>query len=241
VSDERPNLAPLSPTMSGRGLPLPPRILVVSVIVALVAFAVGLQVNPTNVLTLPAPSGALPSATPQGTPLTTSTPTMTPTPPPPTPVVPSTPLPVGIYHVTQRMANEIAIASRFYAAYNAGQLAVEMSLLSPTPQLVDCDYMTHALVTVAGRSAIAIYLRARFAEHDHCIVEFYNENPANDGLVLALPLQRTNDTLRRLGAAGGVKSSFPVDFHLAFSPDGLHIESIGWDTMPGDATALCSP
>jgi hypothetical protein len=233
MSDERPNLAPVSPRMSGRGLPLPPRLLVVSVITALVAFGVGLQVNPTRVVTLPAPSAVPPLAT-LGTPLATSTPTET-------IVFPPTLLPVGIYHVTQRMANEIAIAARFYAAYNTGQLAVEMSLLSPTPQLVDCDYMTHALVTVAGRSAIAIYLRARFAEHDHWIVEFYNENPANDGLVLALPLQRTNDTLRRLGAAGGVKSSFPVDFHLAFSPDGLHIESIGWDTMPGDATALCSP
>jgi hypothetical protein len=234
MSDERPNLAPLSPRMSGRGLPLPPRLLVVSVITALVAFGVGLQVNPTRVVTLPAPSAVPPSSALRSTPLATPAPTDT-------PVVPPTPLPVGLYHVTQRMANEIAIAARFYAAYNAGQLAVEMSLLSPTPQLVDCDYMTHALVIVAGRSAIAIYLRARFAEHDHWIVEFYNENPANDGLVLALPLQRSNDTLRRLGAAGGVKSSFPVDSHFAFSPDGLHIESIGWDTMPGDATALCSP
>lgn len=220
--------------MAGRGLPLPPRLLIVSVITALVAFAVGLQVNPARIVTLPAPSAVPPSSELQSTPLTTPGPTAT-------IVVPPTQLPVGIYHVDQRMANEIAIAARFYAAYNAGQLAVVMSLLSAQPQLVDCDYMTPSILTITGRSAIATYLRARFAEHDQWTVEFYNENPANDGLVVVLPLQRSNDTLSRMGAPEGTKRSFPVDFYLAFSPDGLHIELIAWSTMPGDAIALCSP
>jgi hypothetical protein len=39
VSNERPHLAPVTPKMNGRGLPLPPRLLIVSGIVALVAFA----------------------------------------------------------------------------------------------------------------------------------------------------------------------------------------------------------
>jgi len=59
VGNERPNLMPVTPKISGRGLPLPPRVLIVSVILALVAFAVGLQVNPTRVVTLPAPSASL--------------------------------------------------------------------------------------------------------------------------------------------------------------------------------------
>jgi signal peptidase I len=46
---------PVTPKMSGRGLPLPPRVLIVSMIVALVAFAVGLQINPTRVATPTAP------------------------------------------------------------------------------------------------------------------------------------------------------------------------------------------
>src|SRR5450755_228718 len=104
--------------MSGRGMPLPPRILTVSVIVALVAFAIGLQVNPTRIVTLPAPTAAPPSialgSTPPASPALIDV-----------PVVPPT-QPVGIYHVSQRMANEIAIASQFYAAYNSGQLAVVM-------------------------------------------------------------------------------------------------------------------
>ena len=30
-------------------------------------------------------------------------------------------------------------------------------------------------------------------------------------------------------------------FTLVFNPDGLHLELIGWTTVPGDMTALCSP
>jgi len=159
----------------------------------------------------------------------------------PTSVVPPPPVPLGIYHLNQRVANEIAIASRFYAAYNAGQLATVMSLLSAQPQLVDCDYVTRSTVTIDGRSAIETYLRARFAEHDRWIVEFYNEDPANDRVVAVVPLLRESDLLLRLGASGGMKRSFPVDFYLAFSPDGLHIELVAWSTMPGDVTTLCSP
>jgi hypothetical protein len=224
---------PITPKMSGRGLPLPPRVLIVSVIVALVAFAVGLQINPTRVVTLPAPTAAPPSfalgSTPPATPALIDV-----------PVVPPT-QPVGIYHVTQPMANEIAIASQFYAAYNSGQLAVVMSLLSAQPRLVDCDYVTHSTVTVDGRSAIETYFHARLSDHDRWTVEFYNEDPANDRVIAVVPLLRESDLLLRLGASGGIKRSFPVDFYLAFSPDGLHIELVAWSTMPGDVTILCSP
>ena len=77
--------------------------------------------------------------------------------------MPSSPLPAGMYHLTQAEVYQIAIASRFYAAYNEGRLALVMSLLSAQPRLVDCDYATHAMVTIDGRSAIETYLLARFA------------------------------------------------------------------------------
>ena len=237
MSSERPNLVPVTPKMSGRGMPLPPRILTVSVIVALVAFAVGLQVNPTQ--TLPAPSArpsviALPS-----TPLATVAPVDT-------SVVPSTQLPVGIYHLTQPVANEIAIASRFYAAYNAGQLTTVMALLSSSPQFLDCNYATDRALTITGRSAVETYLRTRFAEHDRWTVEFYQENPDNRNEVVVLPLERSNDTLRRLGAPGGVKNTFPEDFALFFNADGTALDTIAWNTMPGSVGGgsvgdLCSP
>jgi len=147
-----------------------------------------------------------------------------------------------VYHLTQPEANDIALASRFYAAYNTGQLAAVMALLSAAPQLTDCDYATRAAVSLTGRSAIESYLRARFAEHDHWIVEFYQENPASTyAVVVVLPLERSNDTLRRLGAPGGVKRSFPEDFYLALSPDGAHLDDLAWNSMSGSASALCSP
>jgi hypothetical protein len=60
-------------------------------------------------------------------------------------------------------------------------------------------------------------------------------------VIAVVPLLRESDLLLRLGASGGIKRSFPVDFYLGFSADGLHIELVAWSTMPGDVTALCSP
>ena len=238
VSDERPTLVPVSPRMSERRAPLPSRIAVVVVVVAVAAFMAGLQVSPSRVTgPAPLPSGAAPSVVPATTPLTIP---VTPA-PTSTPVVPHSPLPAGLYHLTQVEATEIAIASRFYAAYNAGQLTPVMSLLSAHPRLMDCDYATHAMVTVDGRSAIETYLRARFAEHDRWTVEFYQENPENTGQVVVLPLQRQNDTLLGLGAPGGVKRSFPEVFYLAFGADRTYLDVIAWNTMSGSVGPLCGP
>ena len=84
-----------------------------------------------------------------------------------------------------------------------------------------------------------VYLRVRFAEHDHWTVAFYKENPDNTQLVAVVPISRSNDALRRLGAAGGVKRSFPVDFYVVFNPDNIHIDQIAWSTMPESVTQLC--
>ena len=87
---------------------------------------------------------------------------------------------------------------------------------------------------------VGVTTRVGFTEHDRWTVEFYQENPANS-YVVVLPLQRSNDTLRRLGAPGGVKGSFPEDFYLAFNPDRAHLDAIAWNTMSGSVGALCSP
>ncbi len=232
MSDQRPNLVPVSPNMGGRGLPLLPRTVVVAAVVALVAFLAGLQLSPTREVVVPAPSPSAPASSPPAAPAT------------PAPAAglatAAPPLPLGVYHLTQPEANEIAVAVRFYAAYNAGQLATVMALLSAQPHLFDCDYTTQAAMILTGRSVIETYLRARFAEHDRWTVEFYQANPANNREVVVLPLQRSNDTLRRLGAPGGAKRSFPEDFYLAFNPDRVHLDAIAWYTMSGSG-GLCSP
>lgn len=211
------------------------RTAVLLLVVAGAAFMAGVTVSPTRVeAPTPSPSGPTPSSVPPTVP---PAPTLT-----ATPVAPPSPLPVGVYHLTQSEANEIAIAARFYTAYNAGQLATVMSLLSAAPRLSDCDYATHAEVTLTGRTAIETYLSARFAEHDRWTVEFDQENPATlPATVVVLPLQRSNDTLRRLGAPGGAKRSFPEDFYLTFNPDGTHLDIIAWNTMPASVGTLCSP
>lgn len=227
-----PDLVPLRPRMAGRRMVLPPRTAFLVLIVALVAFVAGLQVRPPppTVTPGPSPSGVPPASLQPATLVPTGT-----------PVVASSPLPLGVYHVTQPEAVEIALAAQFYAAYNAGQLTTVMTLLSARPVLFDCDYSTRSEVHLTGRSAIAAYLRARFAEHDHWTVEFYQADPAASREIVVLPLRRSNDTLRRLGAPGGAKTAFPEDFYLAFNPDRVHLDAIAWNTMSGSVGPLCSP
>ena len=100
---------------------------------------------------------------------------------------------------------------------------------------------TRRLVSYNGRSAIEADLRARFGEHDHWTVEFYQENPGGGGQIVVIPIERSNDTLRRLGVPGGAKRSFPEDFYLGLNPDHAHFDVIAWNTMPASVIALCSP
>ncbi|MGC8635372.1 MAG: hypothetical protein ACP5VP_12105 [Candidatus Limnocylindrales bacterium] len=230
VSERQPTV-PLSPRVRSRGAPLPSRTSVAVVTIALVAFIAGAQLGSTRIVEVPAPSSSAPAST-MASVAPVSTIGF---------VLPPSPLPLSVYHVSQQQGQEIALAVRFYAAYNAGRSTDVMALLSPQPHLADCGYSTHAGVSVNGRAAIETYLRARFAEHDHWKVEFYQENPTVGREVVVLPLARSNDTLLRLGAPGGVKRSFPEDFYLALNPDLVHFDVIGWDTMPGSQATLCAP
>ena len=78
-----------------------------------------------------------------------------------------------------------------------------MAILSAQPRLIDCDYTTHRLVAIAGRTSIAAYLQARFAEGDRWTVEFLPGHPEDRLVIVVLPLARRNAALRRLGDPGG--------------------------------------
>lgn len=222
--------------MRGRRVPLPPRTAVALVVVALAAFVAGMQVSPTREVVAPVPTASTSSPSPA----VPSAPALLPSAPPI--VTPVSPPPLGVYNLNEREANEIALAARFYAAYNAGQLATVMALLDPQPQLSDCDYATRSTVSVSGTNAVERYLQARMAEHDHWTVEFQQLNPAaNFAVVVVMPLERSNATLRRLGAPGGVKRSFPEDLFIALSADGSRIQNIAWNTMSGSTASMCSP
>jgi hypothetical protein len=160
VNPERPHLVPVSPKMGGRGpVTFRSRAAVVTLVVAALAFVAGLQFSPVRVV------GPQLTASPSAQGSVAATPLASPV-PSPTYVSPPSPLPAGFYHVGPSLANEIAIGARFYTAYNAGQLDAVMALLSDQPQLIDCDYATDSTLTVVGRTAIAAYFRARFADHD---------------------------------------------------------------------------
>lgn len=240
MSDDPPPLTPVRQKVPWPALPRAARTALVVVLIALAGFIAGLRVSaqevpevratpvPTSSASLPSPKSAVGSSTPIA----------------PVPVAAPSLLPVNTYHLTRAEVSKLAQASRFYAAYNAGELDVIMSLLSAQPRLVDCSYVTRALVTLDDRNAIAAYLRARFADHDLWVVEFYGGNPSNPRDVVVLPLQRSSGTLRALGAPGGVKREFPVLLYLVFDSDGTHIDVIGWGTTtggPDTVTALCTP
>ncbi len=220
--------------MRGRRAPLPPRMLVALLAVAVAAFVAGIEVSPKRQVLVAAPTASLaPPSSAASNVLPSSASAL---------VAPAPPLPLGVYSLNQREAGEFALAARFYAAYNAGQLTTLLALLDPEPQLSDCNYVTRSAISISGASAVDAYLRARLAEHDRWTVDFQQTNPANSfAAVVVVPLARSNDTLRRLGALGGVKRSFPEDLYLGLSADGSRIQNIAWNTMSGSTASLCSP
>ncbi len=199
---------------------------------------VGLALSPTReVVPMPPPTS------PPGSSTTASLePTSNPT---PAGVFPASPLPVGVYHLTQAQANAVAQVARFYSAYNAGQLSAITSRLSDRPRLVDCDYTTRKTVTLVGRTTVLDYLRARFAQRDRWTVEFDKENSENPNTVVVLPVERVSDELRSLGASGGVKRDFAgLDFYLVLESGDLRVSEIQWGTDGvgiGAEARLCQP
>lgn len=233
MNDDRPALSPVSAHAPKIGRP-PPHTAILVLFVALAAFIAGLLMSPMREVSS-VPSASIIASPDAFVPATMALPTS---------MTWSSPLPVGVYHVTQAQASQIAIAIRFYDAYNAGALETVMSILSAEPRLVDCDYDARATVTLAGRRPIATYLQARFADHDHWTVAFYQEDPANVDQVVVWPIERENDTLRQLGAPSGIKRTFSLLLAIRFNREATHLEYIQWGAPTGgssSAAELCSP
>jgi hypothetical protein len=230
--DGRPQPHPVRSDVSGRGLPLISRSVLVSTIVALFAFisGVGLGTSLTDGQPRPrqAPFGPTPTA-PSPVPSAAGT----------TAVVPP-----GAYRLQLGEANQIAHVADFFTAYNAGDLDAVMTFLDAAPHLSDCDYRTGEVVSIDGRAAVEAYLRDQFADHDNWVVRLFSENPQNYELIGVEPLQRQNDTLLALGVPGAVKRDFGVSFHILLAPDHEHISDVGFGTMgvsPGVVEKFCQP
>ncbi len=210
--------------------------------VAALAFAAGFFAAPARQVATPrraaTSSTAIPSAVlpqPSASPVVEATPALN---------LPHAQIQSGLYHLNQFEAGEVGRAWSFVSAYNSGQLARVMAMLTDSPQLIDCDYSTRRMETIAGRAAITEYLRKQFAVHDQWTVDYYSENPSNTRLVVLLPITRRSDVLKKLGDASGVKRSFPVVFFLSFAADGTHIDLINWGTLVSDRILqreICTP
>lgn len=226
---ERPQLTPVS---RGPQTPWQLRGVAVGVVAVGIAVAAGMAVaQPATRQALPSPT-AVPTASlgPQGSPSPTAT-----------ELIESTPVPLGVYHVTPEEAAHLGAAKAFYDAYNAGSLDPALALLSASGRILDCAYASRTQATYSGRDGLTAYLRARFADHDYWKVEFYQEVPENINTVVIFPLERRNDTLRRLGAPDGVKTSFPLRFALTVAANG-QVDYIQWGSTESGASVaeVCS-
>jgi hypothetical protein len=105
-------------------------------------------------------------------------------------------------------AREVATVVAYLDAYNAGRVDEALALLADRPAYYDCDYAGQGLTAVAttamagGRQAVADWLRARFADHDHITLESLGVGP-NTRAVAVRIRRRTSDSLGRLGFAAG--------------------------------------
>jgi hypothetical protein len=228
-----PRVLPVRPDVSGRGLPLIPRAVLVGATVAVLAFFSGIAL---------------------GTALTDGQPRPSPAPVGPTPTAPTTPqastaepavtVPPGAYRLQLGEAYQVAWVADFFTAYNAGELEAVMRFLDEAPRLTDCDYRRERTLVVEGRAAVEAYIRDRFAEHDNWVVRLFNENPQNFDVVGVEPLQRQNDTLLALGVPGAVKRDFGIALSIVLASDHEHISVVGFGTegaSPGVVERLCRP
>ena len=109
--------------------------------------------------------------------------------------------------LTGRQTEEVSVAVRFIAAFNARRLSQALALLTPTAVVSDCDYRAVAAVQFFGRRDQTKWLRTRFADRDRLTVaRMANQNPDQpEGTVGIQYSRRESRTLRALGFANGIK------------------------------------
>ena len=131
-----------------------------------------------------------------------------------------------------------ATLDRFLDAYNAGDVARALSLLTDDALGSDCDYRQSRVIFFNDRDAFASWLRERVADHDRLVRGDVISGAAGQP-VLGVPfVNRTSDTLRSLGFARGIAPSLTAK--VVFSDDGSRIKAFANGPGGGDQ-ALCRP
>jgi hypothetical protein len=122
----------------------------------------------------------------------------------------------------------VAVTITFIDAFNSGDVAAALALLSSDAVGGDCDYRAQSVISFRGHDGFADWLTARRADHDRILVDhFFNRNPdSTSGLGLGLEgVTRSNDTLRSLGYSAIEHTGIPK---VAFASDGIHIRGFAF-------------
>ena len=150
-------------------------------IVGLLMLTAAACVSPTTTLPAPVTSAASPAAT-------RST------------AVTANPL---AFSVGALQARFVATTIAFFDAYNAGDVAAALTLVTADIVGGDCDYHAGQPVQWHSATEFELWLRARAADHDRFqIARIFNENPDPTGgsfVVGVVFAGRTSDALRALG------------------------------------------
>jgi len=99
---------------------------------------------------------------------------------------------------TASVTHSMQVTRKFLDAYNAHNLTGVLATLAADIDYGDCDYRYKISRVMHGKGSVAIWLRARFAEHDRLL---HGTISVPDGArlpqaVAIFGMTRTNDTLK---------------------------------------------
>jgi hypothetical protein len=138
-------------------------------------------------------------------------------------------------------APRVDLAFRFIDAFNQGDRATLLALLSDDPAVSDCDYVAAADVEFRGRDQVSQRIAARIADHDHLVIERVeneNQDPSSAAIGVTF-VRRRSDSLRALGFAS-IRPKSSAKIRFVGSGDGLRIEAFANGPGGGPST-LCAP
>ena len=149
---------------------------------------------------------------------------------------------VTVVTVLASDAPRVALAERFIDAFNRGDRAAMLALLTDDPTVSDCDYVAAADIEFRGRDQVSQWIAARIADHDHLTVErIENGNPDPSSAAIGVSFaRRTSDSLRASGFPNGIQPKPSAKIRFAGSGTGLRIDTFA-NGPGGGPSELCAP
>lgn len=129
---------------------------------------------------------------------------------------------------------------RCFAAYNAGDVADALDVLSPDVLVSDCDYARRRTLQFEGRAQVQEWLLQRIADHDQLHVKAIsnsNPDPASSAIGIEFA-RRSSDTLRMLGLNDGISPKLLTNVSFSGAPERIAVLALG--SVGGDRFA-CTP